>query len=106
MDKKTAIETVIARYCDRQSKYSKKSPARRCSDAMKDLRTLCADAFDEVCSVAESCTFSTRKYAPGSFYTWAHLPSGEQVAGDPWPATRYPKAALCFQLLDTVKGGK
>lgn len=93
-----AINTIHDWYCNPDSDYPR-NELKRATAAMKDLRRLSQHAWDIVCEMAESCTFTTRNYGGGQFYTWAKLPCGIEVGGDPWPAARFPKAVLCIQCL-------
>lgn len=93
-----AIVTIHDWYNNHESDYPKEE-RQRATAAMRDLKELSQHAWDAVCEMAESCTFTTRNYGGGQFYTWAHLPSGVELGGDPWPAARFHKAALCIQCL-------
>ena len=55
--------------------------------------------FDQLNELAESCTFSTRRYSNCSF-TW---PQHERLgAVDPWQGTRFPKCVLCILFLQSA----
>ena len=102
MQTSEAIITIHDWYLSPESDYPR-DERKRATAAMKDLRRLSQHAWDIVCEMAESCTFTTRNYGGGQFYTWAHLPTHDgftvELGGDPWPAARYHKAALCIQCL-------
>lgn len=97
-----AIITIHDWYLSPGSDYPR-DLRKRATAAMADLKRLDQNAWDIVCEMAESCTFTTRNYGGGAFFTWAHLPTKDgfsvELGGDPWPAARYHKAALCIQCL-------
>ena len=48
-------------------------------------------AMDQIDEIAERVTFTRRRYGH-TFYTWAS--DGQDDIGDPYPASRFPHAAL------------
>lgn len=93
-----AITTIHDWYLSPESDYPREERARATA-ALRDLKAASRTAYDQVSEMADSCTFTTRNYGNGQFFTWAHLPSGVELGGDPWPAARYHGAALKMQCL-------
>lgn len=70
---------------------------------MKDLAKEDPSQFDAINEVAEETTFSVRNYGHGAFYSWPRHQIFNDVAIDPWPASRWPKAALCMEIARLIE---
>lgn len=65
-----------------------------CARAMKWLGDTHPAFFDKVNEIAESATYSVRKYS-NTFFCWAEI---DGMSFDPYPASRFPKSVLCFEI--------
>lgn len=90
----TACATIYADYLSTLSDGGGEQKAA--SKVMRQYATLCPAAFDRLNEIAEECTFEVRRYS-SQFYCWAQHPDIESF-GDPWPASRFPKAVLCMVI--------
>lgn len=64
---------------------------------------------DAAYGLAEEAQFERRSYGRGVFYSWAYWndgPAAKVDLGDPWPAARWPKATLAFELLSKHLDGE
>jgi len=70
------------------------SGAKSATAAMRKLAELDQATFDAACEMAESATFTTRRYGR-TFYCYATV-AGTTIR-DPWPASRWPKSVLSYE---------
>ena len=67
-----------------------------CNKVLKDMAKEAPELFDKVNERAEETRFNVRNYGRGNFFCYPiHK---ELKSSEPWPASRYPKSALCVQF--------
>ncbi|KXS55019.1 MAG: hypothetical protein AWU57_615 [Marinobacter sp. T13-3] len=67
-----------------------------CQKTLKDMEREAPELFATVTRYYEETRLTVRRYGKADFYCYPWHPKLQ--ACDPWPASRYPKAALCIQF--------
>lgn len=67
-----------------------------CKKTLTDMRREAPELYETVTTRYDETRFTVRRYGRSDFFCYPMHP--KLKACDPWPASRYPKAALCIQF--------
>lgn len=95
IDSVTALELCLRDWNEDETLPTGEIP--RATAVMRRLLARSTHAYDLLCELAESVTYTVRRYGNSS-YCWPVL-NNVQLHTDPWPAVRFPKAVLCVSVL-------